>query len=119
MLAMTTDDGLMAQNVTGAACAPDTNYTCVLAHARRLSSAWLAAGGRHVDTANHYKTQPAAADALAAQPLRRADVFVTTKCPGALGYEATLQCVDDDLQLLRQFGDDGVGYVDLLLIHYA
>lgn len=118
MLAMTTDDGMMVQNVTGVTCANETNFTCILAHARGLASEWLAAGGRHVDTANHYKTQPAIADALAASGLRRSDVFITTKCPGAIGYDGTMQCVDDNLQLLRQFGED-VGYIDLLLIHYA
>jgi len=48
----------------------------------------------------------------------REDVFITTKCPGTIGHEAILQCADDNLQMLGQFGSKGVQYIDLLLIHF-
>ena len=49
----------------------------------------------------------------------RSEVFLSTKCPGAIGYEATIQCVDGDLQLLGQFDDEAPGHINLLFMHYA
>jgi len=48
-------------------------------------------------------------------------MFITTKCPGIIGYEATIQCVDDNMQMLNLLTDQGEavnGYIDLLLIHF-
>lgn len=94
------------------------DFTCIKQHARFASDTWLHKGGTHLDAANDYRTQTEIADALRASGLRREDVFITTKCPGAIGYEATIQCADDNLQMLGQFGTAGVAYIDLLLIHF-
>jgi len=75
-------------------------------------------GGTHIDGANDYRTQTSVAEALLSSGLPRDEVFITTKCPGAIGYEATIQCADDNLQMLGQFGTQGVAYIDLLLVHF-
>jgi len=98
-------------------CNP-ADYTCVKQHARFAVDNWLHIGGTHVDSANDYRTQTSVAEALVASGIRREDVFITTKCPGTIGYEATIQCADDNLQMLGQFGTEGVAYIDLLLIHF-
>lgn len=98
-------------------CHP-TDFTCVKQHARFAVSNWLHLGGTHIDGANDYRTQTVIAEALQESGLKREDVFITTKCPGAMGYEATIQCADDNLQMLGQFGTDGVAYIDLLLVHF-
>ena len=94
------------------------DYTCVKEHARFASETWLHIGGTHIDGANDYRTQTSIAEALQASGLAREDVFITTKCPGAIGYQATIQCADDNLQMLGQFGTNGVAYIDLLLVHF-
>uniref|UniRef100_A0A7R9ZUP5 NADP-dependent oxidoreductase domain-containing protein n=1 Tax=Pyrodinium bahamense TaxID=73915 RepID=A0A7R9ZUP5_9DINO len=98
-------------------CAP-TDYACIEQHARFAVDNWLRIGGTHVDGANNYRTQSVVGDALAVSGLRREDVFITTKCPGAMGFEATIQCADDNLQMLGQFGAGGVQHIDLLLVHF-
>lgn len=95
-----------------------TDFTCIRQHARFAADTWLHKGGTHLDAANDYRTQTEIADSLRASGLRREDVFITTKCPGAMGYEATIQCADDNLQMLGQFGTSGVAYIDLLLVHF-
>jgi len=75
-------------------------------------------GGTHVDGANDYRSQVAVAEALKNSGRPREEVFITTKCPGAIGYQATIQCADDNLQMLGQFTDAGVGYLDMLLVHF-
>jgi diketogulonate reductase-like aldo/keto reductase len=94
------------------------DYTCVKQHARFASETWLHMGGTHIDGANDYRTQTSIAEALQASGLAREDAFITTKCPGAIGYAATIQCADDNLQMLGQFGTHGVSYIDLLLVHF-
>lgn len=42
--------------------------------------------------ANDYRTQVQVGEALKASGLAREEAFVTTKCPGAIGFNATLQC---------------------------
>lgn len=99
-------------------CQP-TDYTCVEQHARFAAETWLNLGGTHLDTAQDYRTQTVIGTALPSTPgYRREEVFLTTKCPGAMGYEAIIQCADDNLQMLGQFTKDGPGYIDLLLIHF-
>lgn len=95
-----------------------TDYTCIKQHAHFAIDEWLHIGGTHIDGANDYRTQTVIGDALQASGLKREDVFITTKCPGAIGYQATIQCADDNLQMLGQFGTNGVGYIDLLLVHF-
>merc|ERR1719379_1315737 len=99
-------------------CAP-ADYTCVEQHARFAAETWLHLGGTHIDTANDYRTQTSVASALKNTPeYRREEVFLTTKCPGAIGYQAIIQCADDNLQMLGQFTEQGPGYIDLLLVHF-
>jgi diketogulonate reductase-like aldo/keto reductase len=94
------------------------DFTCVKQHARFAIDNWLHIGGRHVDGANDYRTQTVIAEALQGSGLKREDIFLTTKCPGTMGFEATIQCADDNLQMLSQFGTHGVAYIDLLLVHF-
>jgi len=95
-----------------------TDFACAQTHARFATELWLNMGGRHIDGANDYRTQTSIAEALRSSGLSREDVFITTKCPGTMGYQAIIQCADDNLQMLGQFSKDGVGYIDLLLIHF-
>ncbi|CAJ1380784.1 unnamed protein product [Effrenium voratum] len=98
-------------------CAGD-NYTCAQEHARSALQSWLQeVGGRHLDTANDYRTQIQVGEALKASKVPREEVFITTKCPGPMGFNATLQCVEDNLQMLGLYGDKAP-YIDLLLIHF-
>lgn len=95
-----------------------TDYLCIKQHSRFAVDMWLHLHGTMVDGANDYRTQAVIADSLLNSGVAREDVFITTKCPGAIGYEAIMQCADDNLQMLEQFGSAGVGYIDLLLIHF-
>jgi len=95
-----------------------TDFTCVNQHARFAIDNWLHIGGRHVDAANDYRTQTSVGQALASSKLAREDYFLTTKCPGGIGYEATIQCADDNLQMLQQLDENGFSYIDLLLLHW-
>jgi diketogulonate reductase-like aldo/keto reductase len=95
-----------------------TDFTCIKQHARWISDEWLHIGGTHIDAANDYRSQTSIAEALQASGRKREDVYITTKCPGSIGYEATIQCADDNMQMLGQFGTDGPAYIDLLLIHF-
>lgn len=94
------------------------DFLCAQQHARFSVETWLNIGGTHIDGANDYRTQTSIAEALTTSGLKREDVFITTKCPGAIGHEALIQCADDNLQMLGQFGANGVQYIDLLLIHF-
>jgi len=96
-----------------------TDFTCIKAHARWSIDEWLHIGGTHIDGADVYRTQTSIAEALQVNGVKRQDVFITTKCPGAIGYSATMQCAEDAMQMLGQYGTHGAGYIDLLLIHFA
>lgn len=98
---------------------PTNNYTCVRERAASSVGTWLTlSGGTHIDTANDYRTQVEIAEALRAGNISRDQVFLTTKCPGALGMAGTIQCAEDNLQMLGQYGVNTSGYIDLLLIHF-
>ncbi|CAK9083612.1 unnamed protein product, partial [Durusdinium trenchii] len=98
-------------------CAQD-NYTCAQAHARGAVQTWLQElNGTHVDTANDYRTQVQVGEALKASGKSRQEVFITTKCPGAIGFNATLQCIEDNLQMLGFYGESKP-YIDLVLVHF-
>eukprot|EP00442_Polarella_glacialis_P053985 CAMPEP_0115057740 /NCGR_PEP_ID=MMETSP0227-20121206/5938_1 /TAXON_ID=89957 /ORGANISM="Polarella glacialis, Strain CCMP 1383" /LENGTH=333 /DNA_ID=CAMNT_0002442601 /DNA_START=80 /DNA_END=1081 /DNA_ORIENTATION=+ len=95
---------------------PSGAWGCTQQHARFAVENWLRIGGTHIDAANDYRTQSDISAALKTVP--REEVFITTKCPGTIGYQALIQCADDNLQMLGQFTDKGPGYIDLLLIHF-
>ncbi|KAH8074527.1 oxidoreductase [Aureococcus anophagefferens] len=67
-------------------------------------------GGRHIDGANDYRTQVEIGEAVAAPTAM--SLFITTG-PGALGMQATIQCHEDNLQMLGQYGVNTSGYVTL------
>jgi 2,5-diketo-D-gluconate reductase A len=74
---------------------------------------WLRLGGRHIDTADDYGTQPDVGRALKASGVPRKDVFITTKIPGPIGAkEATDKILNTALKQLQ------VDYIDLVLIHF-
>lgn len=78
--------------------------------AARLVTEALAAGYRHVDTAQCYGNEGGVGDALAASGIGRDDLFVTTKT-WASGYTDTKRSIDASLKALR------TDHIDLLLIH--
>ncbi|KAG7446250.1 Aldo/keto reductase [Guyanagaster necrorhizus] len=70
------------------------------------------AGYRHVDSAQAYKNEADVGAAFRASGLKRADVFLTSKCVSKThGYDSTLKGVDESLS------NFGVDYLDLFLIH--
>mmetsp|Transcript_48335 Transcript_48335/g.149301 ORF Transcript_48335/g.149301 Transcript_48335/m.149301 type:complete len:318 (+) Transcript_48335:107-1060(+) len=74
---------------------------------------WLRVGGRHIDTADDYGTQPDVGRALKSSGVPRSEVFVTTKVPGPIGKEAV-----KDKILRTALPQLGLEYVDLVLIHF-
>src|SRR3954465_7435666 len=77
----------------------------------RATSAALAAGYRHLDTATVYGNEGEVGRALAGSGVPRDDVFLTTKCPPhRAGHE--LDTLRESLELLR------IDHVDLWLIHW-
>jgi len=74
---------------------------------------WLRLGGRHIDTADDYGTQPDVGRALKASKVSRKEVFITTKIPGPIGKtNVTDKILNTALPQL------GVDYIDLVLIHF-
>ena len=92
------------------------DYKCVREKAKDAVKSWIELGGDHIDGANDYRTQVEIGEVIASQP--RESLFITTKCPGAIGMTATVQCAEDNLQMLGQYGVNTSGYMDLLLIHF-
>ena len=75
------------------------------------TSAALAVGYRHLDTATVYRTEREVGEGLSRSGVAREDVFVTTKLPPHHGQE---------LETLRQSLDMlGTEWVDLWLIHWT
>lgn len=73
----------------------------------------LAAGYRHIDTAQMYHNERGVGEAVRASGLARSDVFITTKCDnGSHGRAASLQALEDSLEQLQ------LEAVDLYLIHW-
>lgn len=73
----------------------------------------LERGYRHIDTAQMYCNEDAVGAALAASPVRRADIHLTTKVWWEnLAPEAMKRAMDNSLRQLR------TAYVDLYLIHW-
>lgn len=76
-------------------------------------TAALEAGYRHIDTAQIYRNEAAVGEAIAASPVPRADIFLTTKVWIERFRDGDLQdSVAESLQRLR------VDAVDLLLLHW-
>ncbi len=77
----------------------------------RATSAALATGYRHLDTATVYGNEGEVGRAIAESGLPRDEVFLTTKCPpGRAGQE--LDILRESLELLQ------TDHVDLWLIHW-
>jgi diketogulonate reductase-like aldo/keto reductase len=78
--------------------------------------AYLAEGGRLIDTAQMYNNHRALANAIEKSGVSRGELWLTSKVKtinGGLGYEATRRQVYNILGELR------VDYLDLLLLHHA
>jgi 2,5-diketo-D-gluconate reductase A len=73
----------------------------------------LAAGYRHIDTAVAYGNERGVGRAIHESGIRREELFVTTKLDGNYqGNDRAIAGLEESLQRL------GLGYVDLLLIHW-
>jgi 2,5-diketo-D-gluconate reductase B len=76
-------------------------------------AAALKAGYRHIDTARKYGTERAVGEGMRASGVPRQDIFLCTKVSHENLHAADFaRSVDDSLAAL------GVGYVDLLLVHW-
>ena len=72
----------------------------------------LGLGYRAIDTAHNYKNQPAIARGIRDAGVPRKSLFLTSKVPGSLSFDATL---DTNEQTLRELN---TSYVDLMLVHF-
>ncbi|KAJ1450976.1 NADP-dependent oxidoreductase domain-containing protein [Pelagophyceae sp. CCMP2097] len=98
------------------ACAK-ADYACVRASALDAVETWVNdLNATHVDSANDYRTQVEVGRAI--RNVDRSSLFLTTKCPGPTGFYATVQCAEDNLQMLGLYGTGTNGYIDLLLVHF-
>lgn len=83
------------------------------AEAERVVDEALEIGYRHIDTAVRYGNEVGVGRALATSGLGRDDVFVVTKLDGPFqGEDRAVAGLDESLERL------GLGFVDLLLIHW-
>jgi len=74
---------------------------------------WLRLGGRHIDTADDYTTQPDVGRAIKSSGVPRKELFITTKIPGPIGKAAVM-----DKILNTALPELGLDYIDLVLIHF-
>jgi len=73
----------------------------------------LAAGYRHIDTAQGYGNEESVGRAVKQSGLKREEVFITSKLVNAVrGYERTKAAMDESLEKL------GGSYIDLFLLHW-
>lgn len=73
----------------------------------------LAAGYRHIDTAEFYENEDGVGRGIAESDVPRKDIFVTTKVWNThQGYDSTLYRFDESAKKL------GLDYVDLYLVHW-
>ena len=73
----------------------------------------LAAGYRHIDTAEFYMNEDGVGRGIARSGVPRGDIFVTTKVWNThQGYDSTLAAFDASLKKL------GLDYLDLYLVHW-
>jgi diketogulonate reductase-like aldo/keto reductase len=72
--------------------------------------AWLKLGGRRIDSADNYKSQPGIGTGWIASGIPRSEIFITSKVSTST-YAETMELFDGVLESLQ------TDYVDLLLIH--
>jgi len=73
---------------------------------------WLDIGGRHFDTAFIYGDEAILGKFIATQTtVRRSELFVTTKIPGPLGYDRTIE-------LVLNHTIPKLSKINMLLIHF-
>lgn len=73
----------------------------------------LAAGYRHVDTAQFYFNEESVGEAIRRSGLPRREIFLTTKVWNtSQGYSSALSAFDDSMKKL------GLDYLDLYLVHW-
>lgn len=73
----------------------------------------IAAGYRHIDTAQMYRNEAGVGQAVAESRVSRDELFITTKLDNDRhGYEEAMRALDESLERL------GTDYVDLFLIHW-
>ena len=82
------------------------------ADASQAVQAALAAGYRHIDTAQDYGNEQGVGAGIRASGLARADIFLTSKLLAQHKNYADAQAA-----LAQSFIDLGVDYIDLMLIH--
>ncbi|POR37968.1 Putative oxidoreductase C2F3.05c [Tolypocladium paradoxum] len=83
-------------------------------HCRQAILAALAAGFRHIDSAQLYRNESEVGAAVRQSPVEREQVFLTTKIRAAAGSpEKTYQSALDSVNRVGGAG----GYVDLFLVH--
>lgn len=81
--------------------------------AERMVGEALAAGYRHVDTAQMYRNEAGVGRGIRSSGLHRDDIFLTTKVwPDNFGREDLLSSMQGSLSKL------GLDYVDLVLLHW-
>jgi len=82
--------------------------------ARKAVLSWLSVGGIRIDNANDYNTSNGVGMGIQQSKRERSSIFVVSKTGPLfpLGYETTLQQVEDILKSLS------LSYVDLILIHW-
>ena len=88
-------------------------YKVGAGEARDLVSQALSAGYRHLDSASFYQNERGVGDAIAASPVPRDELYITTKvwndCAGAEEARKSVLRSLDNLQC---------GYLDLVLVHW-
>ncbi|BAQ24482.1 aldo/keto reductase [Streptococcus troglodytae] len=72
----------------------------------------IAAGYRHIDTAQYYRNEAGVGRAVKASGLPRKEFFITTKV-GTSGYRETKRQIDTALRNLQ------TDYIDLMLVHWV
>ena len=73
---------------------------------------WFSVGGTGIDTAIDYENDDLVGAALEGSGILRERVFLTTKQPGPIGFNETIEALQQALVRLR------TTYVDLYLIHF-
>src|SRR5215472_5990007 len=87
--------------------------TSTLGNCGEVVATALKVGYRHIDTARKYGSERGVGEGIRASGVPRSEIFLTTKVSHEyLRTDDFARSVDESLQTL------GVGYVDLLLVHW-